>query len=287
MSKFGKWYNKIFIGNPDKPDFTRKDLPKTRVDQFFDVVKLHFIDLVVGNLVYTLFLAPLLLWTLYFWFAVTNQAAEETVTLFSESGVEYVMSYLLICVPLYAITGPAKAGLHYCIRNWVWNERAKVGEHFWKEFKRSFWKALAINLINGMLLYAGVWWIELCMLNTESTPALRYVAILLGILLVSYFISSIYHFPQLVTYDLKLKQIFKNSFIYAVAQVPRTFVAVIVYAALAALTVYLYQLLSVIALTVGFAFVFLAQTVLSQFLFDKYVNKPEDRRRGMAPLEDK
>ena len=39
----GKWYNKIFVGNPDKEDFTSKDLPDDRIEQFFDVIKLRFL----------------------------------------------------------------------------------------------------------------------------------------------------------------------------------------------------------------------------------------------------
>ncbi len=280
----GKWYNKIFVGNPNKPDFTAKDLPNTRVEQFFDVVKLHFSDMIVGNLVYALFSLPLLLWTLYYWFAMAQTDPEALQNALS-GGDSWLWFYLIVAIPLYAIMGPAKAGLHYCIRNWVWNQRATVRDHFWKEFKRSFWKALFLNLFNGMFLFAGLWWV--LSLNVETYPALRILAVFIGILMVTYFISSIYHFPQLVTYDLKITQIFKNSFIYTVAQLPRTLLAIIIYVALAAVCAALYQVLLVVAMSMGMSFVFLGQTVYSNFLFDKYVNAPEDRRRGMAPLDKK
>ncbi len=280
----GKWYNKIFVGNPDKPDFSAKDLPHTRVEQFFDVVKLHFSDMLVGNLVYALFSIPLLMWTLYYWFAMA-QSDPEILRQSLAGGDSWLWFYLIVAIPLYAIMGPAKAGLHYCMRNWVWNERATVRDHFWKEFKRSFWKALFLNLFNGMFLFAGLWWV--LSLNVETYPALRILAIFIGILMVSYFISSIYHFPQLVTYDLKITQIFKNSFIYTVVQLPRTLLAIVIYIALAVACAALYQVLLVVAMSMGMSFVFLGQTVYSNFLFDKYVNEPKDRRRGMAPLDKK
>ena len=68
----GKWYNKIFVGNPDKEDFTSKDLPGDRIEQFFDVIKLRFLEMVKGNLVYALFSLPLVIWTLFFWYMISQ-----------------------------------------------------------------------------------------------------------------------------------------------------------------------------------------------------------------------
>lgn len=280
----GKWYNKLFVGNPNKPDFTVKDLPKTRFEQFIDVIRQHFSSMVLANLMYALFSIPLLMWAMFYWFAMTQTDELTAQNLLLGEGSTLWM-FLAVCIPLYAIMGPAKAGLHYCLRNWTWNERATVSDHFWKEFKRSFWKAFAINLINGMLFFAGLWWMALCVMNIESMPIMRVFAIIIGIVLLTYFISSIYHFPQLVTYNLSLKQIFKNSFIYTVAQLPRTLLAVIIYIAFAAICIILYKVLLVVVMSMGMSFVYLGQTVYSNFLFDKYNNEPDKRRRGMAPLE--
>ncbi len=285
MGKFQNWYNKIFMGNPDKKDFTAKDLPKTRVDQYFDVVKLRFSGMVLGNVLYMLFALPLIIFSLYYWFAVAELNQEEAIqqVLIGENST--LLSYLLICVPLYTIIGPAKAGLYYCLRNWVWNERAVIREHFWKEFKRSFWKALFLNLVNGMMLFAGVWWITTFMMNVESHAWMRFAAIAVGIVLVIYFMSSIYHFPQLVTYQLTIRQILKNSFIYLVVQFPRTLAAVLIYVAAAVIFYFLGQILLVVFLFMGMSFIYLGQMIFSNYLFDKYVNPPEERRKGMAPLE--
>ncbi len=280
----GKWYNKIFIGNPNKEDFTKKDLPKTRVEQFFDVVKLRFSGMITGNLIYALFSLPLVIWAMYYWFAVIQLEKEVALdVLFGEGST--LISFLIMCIPLYVIMGPAKAGLYYCLRNWCWNERATIGEHFWKEFKRSWKQAMFLNFLNAGMLFAGIFWITTCILNLETYPILQYVAILVGFLLVFYFMSSIYHFPQLVTYNLKIGQIIKNSFIYMIVQFPRTLLACVIYALLAILCVVLSQALMAVAMSVGISFVFLGQMILSDFLFDKYVNAPENRRKGLAPKQ--
>lgn len=275
----GKWYNKFVVGNPNKEDFTSKDLPSDRIEQFFDVIKLRFLEMVKGNLIYALFSLPLLGWSLFFFFAVA-QTEKSDVAAILENG-DMIISYLTICIPLYAIMGPAKAGLHYCLRNWVWNERATIGEHFWKEFKRSFWKAIFLNLVSAMALFATIFWVKM-LFNIGGTVA-RVGAYALVVVYAVYLMSTIYHFPQLVTYNLTLKQIYKNSFIYTVVQFPRTLLAVLIYAVLAVLCYVLRQVVLVVALSIGMSFVFLGQTVYSNYLFDKYVNEPDKRRRGMSP----
>lgn len=281
----GKWYNKIFVGNPNKEDFTAKDLPKTRVEQFFDVVKLRFSSLITGNLIFALFAVPLMVFSLFLLFGINFAETSEI-----DFGVElsdHLNLFLLVAIPLYTIMGPATAGLYYCIRNWIWNERATIKEHFWKEFKRSFWKSIFINFFNSLLMYAFVFWMDILVSNTAEYPIFRILAIVLLVVVVLYYMSSIYHYPQLVTYNLTLRQIFKNSFIYLVVQFPRTLVAVLAYLVLIVLTFLLSQVLSVIMICIGISFAFLGQMILSDFIFDKYVNPPERCRKGMAPKDKK
>lgn len=280
----GKWYNKIFVGNPDKEDFTAKDLPKTRMEQYFDVIKLRFGGMVTANVIFALFAIPLLLWMMYFWFMFTNADIQTALQNVSDPNVW--MIFLIGNVFFYTIMGPATAGLYYCLRNWIWNERATVGEHFWKEFKRSWKRSIALNLFNSALSYAGFWWLLLCYMNMETYPALKWVSITIAVILVLYYMSSIYQYPQLVTYDLKVIQIIKNSFIYLIVQFPRTLIATIVYGASLFLCFKLGQLLLAVAMSLGVSFMALANMILSDWMFDKYVNKPENRRKGMAPLKE-
>ena len=281
----GKWYNKIFVGNPNKEDFTAKDLPKTRMDQYFDVIKLRFGGMVTANVVFALFAIPLLLWIMYLWFWVNYSAdGVENVVNVADPGLwEFI---LFINIPLYTIMGPATAGLYYCIRNWIWNERATVGEHFWKEFKRSWKRSLALNFINSGLMYAGFFWLHRMYLSMGDYPILKWLSVTMVVVLLLYYMSSIYQFPQLVTYDLKVTQIIKNSFIYLIVQFPRTLIAVLVYGLGIALCAWLGQILLVVAMSLGVSFMALANMILSDWMFDKYVNKPENRRKGMAPIKE-
>ncbi|MBE7093035.1 MAG: DUF624 domain-containing protein [Clostridiales bacterium] len=286
----GKWYDKIFIGNPNKDDYSSKDLPKTRIEQFFDVIKLRFGGMVTANLMLSLFAIPLFMWLTFSLFLLSGGETADNLT-----GIEQVIKYssdpsvwmmiMIINIPLYAIMGPAQAGLYYCLRNWSWNERATVGEHFWKEFKRSWKQAIGLNLFNATLFYAGFWWLLLCYMNMETYPVLKWVSVTIIVVLILYYMSTIYQFPQLVTYDLKVIQILKNSCIYLIVQFPRTLLAVVAYGLLLAACIWLKEILLVVAMSLGISFVALANMILSNFMFDKYVNAPENCRKGMAPLD--
>lgn len=285
----GKWYDKIFVGNPNKEDYSAKDLPKTRMEQFFDVIKLRFGGMVTANILFSLFAIPLIMWLTFSLFMFTGGETAEAQTSIDEI-IKYVsdpgvwMFILMVNIPLYALMGPAQAGLYYCLRNWTWNERATVGEHFWKEFKRSWKRSVALNFFNAALFYAGFWWLLLCYMNMETYPILKVVSITLIVILILYYMSTIYQFPQLVTYDLKVTQIIKNSCIYLIVQFPRTLLAVVIYGLLMLACVWLREILLAVAMSLGISFVALANMILSNFMFDKYVNAPEDRRKGMAPL---
>ncbi len=280
----GKWYDKIFVGNPNKEDYTAKDLPKTRMEQYFDVIKLRFGGMVTSNVLLALFSIPLILWIMYVWFFLTEGKQEDVLA--SVMAPDFWMLILLINIPLYALMGPAQAGLYYCLRNWIWNERAAVGEHFWKEFKRSWKRAVGLNLFNATLFYAGFWWLTLCYINMETHPILKVVSITLIVVMILYYMSTIYQFPQLVTYDLKVTQIIKNSCIYLIVQFPRTLIAFVAYVLLMAACIWLGQILLAVAMSLGISFVALGNMILSDWMFDKYVNPPEKRRKGMAPLDN-
>ena len=146
-----KWFKKFVNGNPDKEDFTSKDLPKTRFDQFIDVIKLRFGGLATVNLLVFLFAIPVMAWLMYNWIMYSQVETMDS----SITETQVIATFLLGAIPLYTITGPAMERMYYCIRNCIWNRRATVGEDFWKEFKRSWKQALLFNFVDAALLYAG------------------------------------------------------------------------------------------------------------------------------------
>ena len=285
----GKLFDRLINGKPDKKDFTTADLPKNRFDLFVDVVKLRFTGLITVNLLYVIFLLPLIIFSLFSYFAVVQKTA-------MDGSIEPNLlksafnTYLLMFIPLYAIAGPAKAGVHYVLRNWSWGEQASPVKDFFKEFKRSWKKGLVVNLLVGVLIYAIWFWFHNFVENGES--ALRYV-FMIGISIIAflYFLTSIYIYPIMVTYDLPLSKILKNSAIFGLMLVPRNILVLLCMAAVIIIVALIYQISSVIVLIMGFSLFFLAKTIYCGSVFDRFrKNLTTDDvadRRGMAPGQPK
>ncbi len=138
----------------------------------FRCSKAALTGLITVNLLYVIFLLPLIIFSLFSYFAVVQKTA-------MDGSIEPNLlksafnTYLLMFIPLYAIAGPAKAGVHYVLRNWSWGEQASPVKDFFKEFKRSWKKGLVVNLLVGVLIYAIWFWFHNFVENGES--ALRYV----------------------------------------------------------------------------------------------------------------
>lgn len=293
----GKWFNKLINGNPDKKDFSKADLPDNRFDQFFDVIKIRFTGLLTVNLLYLLFLLPILLFAV--WVFIIGLPEMSEILQWSDEDkfqqfISWLNTFLLICIPLYTVTGPAKAGMFYVIRNWSWGEHAQAGRDFWTEFKRS-WKTSALyNCLSAALVYACFFWTFNAMYAPgDGMPEpLKYVIMsVVTIVAVVFLLTDVYVFPLMVTYKLNFRQLLKNALLIALAQIPQAVLFVLSVAVCLVLAALLWQISLVVVLVIGFALVALAQMLLANHAFDKFNNQltggTAPVRRGLAPKRDK
>lgn len=293
----GKWLNKFINGDPKKKDFTKEDLPDNRFDQYFDIIKIRFTGLLTVNLLYVMFLVPLLLFALWIFvfglpqLQVINPDASDA-ELF-EQLIEWVNSFLLLAIPLYTISGPAKAGMYYVLRNWSWGEHAQAGKDFWMEFKRSWKYGLLYNFITGVVVYAAFFWL-LNGLYAENTMTDVVKFILVGVvslLVFLFLLMDTFVYPLMVTYKLNFRQLIKNAFLLGVSQLPKAFCCILATAACLFIIALLPEITVVVALVIGVALLELGKMLVANSVFDKY-NKylTDDKaptRRGLSPKKDK
>lgn len=291
----GKLFNRLINGNPDKKDFTKADLPDNRFEQFFDVIKIRFTGLLTVNLLYVLFLLPILIFGMWVFFIGLPEMGEIKGWSDQEHMEEffaYLNSFLMICVPLYTIAGPARAGMYYVLRNWCWGEHAQARD-FWVEFKRSWKTAALYNFLSSLLIYACYFWSYNAFVAQSAMPtAVRYIlAAVVAILLIVYLMMDLYVYPLMVTYKLSFRQLLKNALLIALAQVPQAVACILCVGAAVILTALLWQVMAVVALLIGFVLVALAKMLLANSAFDRF-NKQltggtAPVRRGLAPKKDK
>ena len=132
---------------------------------------------------------------------------------------------------ILALFAPTFAGLTYLCRNFAKQEHVFLTSDFFEQTKKNWKQSIIAGLILSALLYLYLtafffYW-------NLSSILLRAFILLLGVLLLY---MSFYIFPQIVTFELSLVKIFKNSMIFAMANLPRN---TLVFVSLAALHILL------------------------------------------------
>lgn len=181
--------------------------------------------------------------------------------------------YFICCIPIITI-GPATAGFTYVLRNfsreehsWVWSD---FKEHAFKNFKQ----ALIISVIELVVIVVGFvnfrFYSQMGATNA-FLGYLKYVIIAMGII---FMMMRFYIYPMLVTFNLSIKQVLKNAFIFAIIKLPQNFLMLIVCAAVM-LGFYYYLLIGIlltpfIVLSVlGLMINFFVYPTMQKYMIDK------------------
>ena len=218
---FGGFFNRMYYGNPNKPDLKKEDVQEGSIKLFFIVLQVRFWKLIQLNLLYSLFWVPA--------FAVVYMnlmAVAQSPEFLEAAGnlQSFLLSMLILLVPCMLIAGPATAGTTYVLRNWSRDEHAWVWSDFKDALKQNWKESILIMLINGLALiifYVNILFYTVQAQSSFLFVVLRYFILVIGVI---YAMMNMFVFPMLVTYNLKIRDIFKNALIFTIAELPRAFV---------------------------------------------------------------
>ena len=303
---FGKLMNSYYYGKSGKGDYTKDDLPTTRWQLFWEMLRVRFAGLMRLNLTYVIVWLPCIVvlvmgaMSLLYGLmpaedaAVVDPAAvveEGVLPSAEETGVialgpdellgavqSVLWITLLLLIPCIGITGPFTAGLCYVTRNWARDEHAFPWSDFKDAVKENWKPSLVISLITGLMpLIVYVSWQyygQMAAQNAIMTIP-QMVVLMLGVLW-SFVVT--YTYPMIITYRMRLKDVLRNSFLLAIGRLPMS-VAIrllhcvpVIIAFLAAM--YLNTLWAILGLA---AYYILMGFGLSRFVTASYVNGVFDR----------
>ncbi len=251
----------MYYGDPRKPDLKPEDMPDNRFKLFFTVLKVRFWKLIQLNLLYSVFWIPAIVWTYMQGLLLAHIETKNVIGL----------DYFLILIPCLLLVGPATAGVTYVIHSWAQDEHAWVFSDFKDAWKENWKESLLIMLINGvvlMLFYTAlVVYTQLAVTDNQWYLIPRYFIMMMGFI---YAMMNMFIFPMLVTYKLKVRQIFKNAFIFTMVELPRTIVMFIISTGIFILCTYF--LVSLPLFIIGFTLPMLVSTSYANWVFDKYLN---------------
>ena len=220
MSFFGNMMNNYFYGKQGKGDYTIENMPQNRRQLFGEVLKVRWTSLFGVNLLYMVTWIPAIVWTVINVTTLIALITSETATVTAEDLSGLLATWLLIMVPCVAITGPFNAGVSYVLRNWARDEHSFVLSDFKDALKANWKQSLAISLIDGLLPFVlyTCWRFYGGMLSQSGLFIIPGALVLLiGIL---WSLASMLAYPMLITYDLKLKDVIRNSILLSMAKLP-------------------------------------------------------------------
>jgi len=212
----------LFGGNFSKPGrgISKEEAAKRN---YFDILGCHFWDLIKLNLLYVL--VNIIFIAAFVWFMIPILVKPEDFINYL-FGAEHVILPIGPFLP-FMFMGPFTAGFSYVLRNWSRQEHAFLFsdyfEHSWKNVKQGLCVSVFGTLVTYLLLNAFIFYLQ----SGMPTFFVLFVAALAAILLLS---MSFYIFPMMVTFDMKLREIVKNAWIFAMAKLPQNifYLAVIV-----------------------------------------------------------
>ena len=201
---------------------------------------------------------------------IKNQASGEVETTIMLAKIVYTGVITLFLTAVWGM-GPVTAGYTYVLRNYAREEHAWPWSDFWEFTWKNFRQAICVWLVDMVVL----WLLINAFMFYGSV--LKYVILCL---LLAYTLMHFYIYQLMVTYKLKLKEIYKFSFLFAVVSLPANLLVLAVAAAihlgLGALMLYIpnmgywaiYMILAMFVLqgTSGLLMNFVAHRTISRYM---------------------
>lgn len=292
--KGGGLINRILMGSEKSEGYARASLPSNRWELFWDIFKGGFWKLVVINLLVLLFCIPMILLFLFRSVAISGYGAMYpfaqgfgvgyqaplSMAGFSESIVFNVNLTMYLLFPIAAlIAALGISGGAYVVRNMVWTEGIFVANDFWRGIKQNFKQMAIIALVYSLVFYIGNASIAMCdeyIAVGADHKWLFYVSkILTYTLLIVYSVMTLHMITMSVTYELKFRNLVKNSFLFTIGLAPQN-----VFFVFLGLLPFLFLTFGSFFMTIGimlvlflaFAVFLLIWTDYCQWAYDRFIN---------------
>lgn len=269
--------NSFYYGKAGKADFTPEQLPTNRVQLFFEMLRIRFSGLFGVNMLYLAFCIPAIAWSGFNLDVLSNSLDPETgagLINFFEDG--YLTIYLLGMIPCLALCGVGMSGTSYVLRNWARDQHSFVWSDFKDAIKGNWKSGLVIGLINGASLIVTYVCYQYYGLQIAQSAFWVVPQTFVVICCALWWMMNMVIFPMMVTYDMKLGQLIRNSAIITFARLPWSVLiwglSVLIPFVLAMFVPYGAVVTVLFYAAIGFAMVGLIYASYANSCFDRFLN---------------
>lgn len=223
----------FFSPNYNKPGkgVNKRDPNQPRITTFFEILPRKLWNLCKVNMLSMVVSIPFFIVTMIITgiissriinpiSAIANNAELESAIVLLDLALRVVLS--LLFTVFYGM-GPVTAGSTYIIRNYGREEHCWLVSDFFERFKSNFKQSIVVWIIDLAALFLLTIAIDFYM--NAGIYILSFMIIFVAIV---YTLMHLYIYQILITFDLPLKNIFKNSLIFAMAKAPKNLLLLLI-----------------------------------------------------------
>lgn len=225
----------FFDYTKEGPGVPKDAPPKSRFRIFFEVLGRKFWNIVKVNLLFGLFNIPaiifLVLFAGYLQLLITQNTGlnPEEISQNLFFGTLPLMS-IFLCLPLITV-GPAQAGMTYIFRNYSREEHAFIWGDFKEHALKNLKQSLIISLINTFVTVLVILDIYFYLNYRTDNLLITAASAFIIMAFIIFMMMSMYIYPMMVTFDLSIRQLYKNAFLFAIMKFfPNLLMLLIVFA---------------------------------------------------------
>jgi len=209
----------LFDYNKPGPGVPKDAPPKSPFIVFFEILQRKFWNLIKVNIMFLFFNLPALilgmLVMMLFFPNILPDAFSDTDILISDILLKFVLLTLMMCIPMVTV-GPAQAGFTYIMRNYAREEHAFLWSDFKETALKNLKQSLIISTINFLATFLMLWSIRAYLIIGAGSILMTAGSALMVMLFVIFASMNMYIYPIMITFNLSIKQIYKNALIFAV-----------------------------------------------------------------------
>lgn len=195
--------------------------------------------------------------------------------------------YFFLCVPIVTI-GPATAGLTYVLRNYSQEKHAYMFDDFAEKCKQHFLKGLLVSVFQILTAFIvalsfNFWTRSGELYGMNFPPLVNTIALIVTFYFAYMALStSLYVYPMMVSFDLPLKKVIRNSWILATYKPLRNIAMFLFNILIFGLCLWLFPLSLPLILFLAFSVCNLFNNFMIYPLLVKYVATPVEE----TPVSD-
>ncbi len=269
----------------NRPDFTVNDLPKTRPQLFFAMLKSNILELLILNALYAVTNLPAIIWSGINLLSVLPLIQQNSGL--TEELYQLLNTWALGMIPCLILQGPCKCGLKYVTRNYARDEHTSGWSDFWAAAKMNWKQGMLLGFINGIILLAVIFGVQFY--QVAQTNAYLNTFLMWGLIAVAalWYMMNIFLWPLMITYELSFPEICKNALYFTIGRLPLTILFAILTVIPTSLAVIWPWALLYYAI-IGFSITSMINVSYSTYIFDRYLNPQIEGaaiNQGLAPRE--